>query len=51
MFEDNISVIKLCWVMGLAPSPVSQSAKHFKIIGPGMEKKNKNKKMGNFSAA
>lgn len=39
MFEDNTSVIKLCWVMGLTPSPpVSQSAKYFKITGPGRKK-------------
>lgn len=51
MFEENTSIIKLRWVIGLAPShPVSQSAKYFKIIGPGRKKK-ENKKMGNFSAA
>lgn len=41
--EDNTSIIKPCWVTELDHSPVSQSAKYFKIIGPGKKKKeNKN---------
>lgn len=51
MFEDNTSIIKLWWVMGLALSPpLSPSAKYFKAIGPSREKKD-NKKMDNFSVA